>query len=136
KRKEYPLAADEAARWLQRYSSSEDKRSREGLGVQLELAKNIIAQLPGIKGPDRDAATRKIIDTLTEVVRVPSPFKSEAIGLLQKYKPRVALNAASITNMTYEEAAAQADQAMAAREWERAVALWKQAIRRADPAKD
>jgi tetratricopeptide (TPR) repeat protein len=137
KRKEYALAADESARWLQRYSSLDERHSREGLGVQLELAKNIIALMPEItRAQERDANVRKITDALTEVVRYPSPFKSEAIALLQKYKPRVATTAASIANLSYEDASGQADQAIAAREWDRAILLLKQAVRRADPVKD
>jgi tetratricopeptide (TPR) repeat protein len=137
KRKEYPLAADESVRWLQRFSSNEEKRSREGLGVQLELAKNILAQLTDSTKPsDRDAAIKRVVDVLSEVVRYSSPFKSEAIALLQKFKPRVAQNAASIANLSYEDATSQSDQAIAAHEWDRAVALLRQAVRRADPAKD
>jgi tetratricopeptide (TPR) repeat protein len=137
KRKEYALAADESVRWLQRYSTSDEKHSPEGLGVQLELAKNIIAQLPEItKASDHDLAVRKITDALTEAVRYPSKYKSEAIGLLQKYKPRVATTAAGIANLSYEDASGQADQAIAAREWDRAILLLKQAVRRADPVKD
>jgi tetratricopeptide (TPR) repeat protein len=137
KRKEYALAADEAARWLQRYSTPDERHSQEGLGVQLELAKNIIAQLPGItKASDRDLAVRKIIDALTEVIRYPSRFKSEAIALLQQYKPRVVTSAASIAHLSYEDASGQADQAIAERDWDHAVLLLKQAVRRADPTKD
>jgi hypothetical protein len=137
KRKEYALAADESARWLQRYSSPDEKHSPEGLGVQLELARNIIAQLPEItRQSDHDLATRKIIDALTEVIRYPSKYKSEAIALLQKYKPRVATNPASLANLSYEDASGQADQAIAERDWDNAVLLLKQAVRRADPVKD
>jgi tetratricopeptide (TPR) repeat protein len=137
KRKEYALAADESVRWLQRFSTPDEKHSREGLGVQFELAKNIVAQLPEItRATDRDAAVRRIGDVLTEVVRFSSPFKSEAITLLQKYKPRVAASAASIANLSYEDAVAQSDQAIAARDWDRAILLLKQAVRRADPARD
>jgi TolA-binding protein len=137
KRKEYALAADESVRWLQKYSTTDEKHSPEGLGVQLELAKNIIAQLPEItKASDHDLAVRKIIDALTEVIRYPSKFKSEAIALLQKYKPRVVTSAASIANLSYEDASGQADQAIAERDWDHAVLLLKQAVRRADPVKD
>ena len=44
KRKEYALAADECVRWLDMFPK--DRRSYEALGVQFELAKNILAQLP------------------------------------------------------------------------------------------
>jgi tetratricopeptide (TPR) repeat protein len=137
KRKEYALAADECVRWLQKYSTPDEKHSPEGLGVQLELARNIIAQLPEItRASDHDLATRKIIDALTEVIRYPSKYKSEAIALLQKYKPRVATSGASIANLSYEDASGQADQAIAERDWDHAILLLKQAVRRADPAKD
>jgi len=77
KRKEHPLAADEAARWLQANPAVNIRRSREGLGVQLELAKNILAQLPTIERPsDREAAIRRATDALGEVVRYPSPSRS------------------------------------------------------------
>ena len=81
KRKEHALAADEAARWLQANPAANIRRSREGLGVQLELAKNILAQLPEITRPsDREAAIRRATDVLGEVVRYPSPYKAEALG--------------------------------------------------------
>ena len=38
--------------------------------------------------------------------------------------------------LSYEEAITQADQAMAAHEWDRAIALLRVAVRRADPARD
>src|SRR4051794_41153374 len=137
KRKEYALAADEAMRWLQKYSSNEERHSREGLGVQFERAKNIVAQLPGItKASEKEAGIKVVTDVLGEVVRFSSPFKSEAIALLQQYKPKMAMNAGSIASLNLEDAVSQSDQAIAAHEWDRAIALLKQAIRRADPAKD
>src|SRR3954452_6318893 len=67
KRKEYALAADEAGRWLQKFSTPDERHSREGLGVQFEMAKDIIAQLPTIaKASDKESATRRIIEVLTE----------------------------------------------------------------------
>ena len=50
KRKQYALAADEASRWLATYNRREERRSPEGLGVLIELAKNIDAQMPEIAG--------------------------------------------------------------------------------------
>jgi tetratricopeptide (TPR) repeat protein len=137
KRKEYALAADESVRWLQKFSSPDERHSREGLGVQFELAKNIVAQLPDVsKASERDAAIKRVTDVLSEIVRFSSPFKSEAIAMLQQYKPKVALNALNIANLNYEDAISQSDQAIASHEWDRAIALLKQAVRRADPAKD
>ena len=95
RRQEYALAADEAVRWLQANNSPDLQRSKEGLGVQLELARNILAQLPKLDDDgDKAAAIKKATDTLGLVVRVPSPSKAEALELLKKYKPRAAVNAA------------------------------------------
>ncbi|MGE3819521.1 MAG: hypothetical protein AB7I30_08800, partial [Isosphaeraceae bacterium] len=137
KRKEYALAADEALRWLQANNRPELLRDREGLGVQFELAKNIIAQLPGVRDESaREAATKRIVDVLGQVVRYSSPFKAEAIALLKTYKPSAAANATEISRLNYEDAVAQAEQSLAAQEWDQARALLKQAVRRAELLRD
>ena len=134
KRKEYALAADECVNWLRLFPK--DRRTYESLGVQFELAKNILAQLPGLSGADKDKAIRAATDHLTDVVRVVSPFKPEAIALLQKYRPNAALNAADISKLNYDEAVAQAGQAISTLAYENAIVLLKLAIRKADPARD
>ena len=134
KRKEYALAADECANWLNLFPK--DRRTYEALGVQFELGKNIIAQLPGLGGADRDKAIRIATDNLANVVRVVSPFKPEAIALLQKYRPNAALNAADISKLSYEDALAQANQAISTLAYENGIALLKVAIRKADPLRD
>ena len=137
KRKEYALAADDSVRWLDAHNSVEAKRSKEGLGVQFELAKNIIAQLPGVKSEgEKSAAVKRIGDVLGNVVRYSSPFKAEAITLLKKYKPGAAVRAEDVARMNYDDALAQAEQALAAQEWERAEALLRQAVRRAETARN
>ena len=137
KRKEYALAADEAVRWLQENRGTEAQRSPDALGVQLELAKDVLAQLPGIQGEgDRNAAVKKAVDTLANVVRYSSPFKAEAVELLKKYKPSAALNATDVAKMGYEEAMSQGESAIASREWDRAAALLRQAVRKAETARD
>ena len=134
KRKEYALAADECVRWLNMFPK--DRRSYNALGVQFELAKNILAQLPGASGAEREKAIRTATDSLADVVRVVSPFKPEAITLLQKYRPNAVLSANDAAKLTYEEALGQADQAIAVLEYDKAIALLKVAIRKADPARD
>ena len=137
KRKEYALAADEAVRWLQANNSVALRRSREGLGVQLELARNILAQLDEATRPsDREAAIRRATDVLGEVVRYPSPYKADALALLKVHKPRAALNASAVEKLSYEEAITQSDQAMSAHDWGRAIALLRVAVRLADPSRD
>ncbi len=134
KRKEFALAADECVNWLNMFPK--DRRSYEALGVQFELAKDIIAQLPGLEGADRDKAIRIATDNLTSVVRVVSPFRPEAIALLQKYRPSAAINAADISKLTFDDALAQANQAISTMAYENGIALLKVAIRKADPRRD
>lgn len=136
KRKEYALAADESVRWLEAHNSVEAKRSKEGLGVQLELAKNIIAQLPDAKSSERTVAIKRVGDVLGNIVRYSSPFKAEAIALLKKYKPSAAVRAEDVARMNYEDALSQGEQALASQEWERAEALLRQAVRRAEAARN
>ena len=137
KRKEYALAADESVRWLQANNTPDAIRSKEGLGVQLELAKNIIAQLPSASSEaEKTGAIKKVTDTLGNIVRYSSPYKAEAIDLLRKYKPSAAANATDVARLNYEDAVSQGEQALASHEWDRAEPLLKQAIRRAQTAKD
>ena len=137
KRGEFALAADEAVRWLQANNGTDAQRSKEGLGVQLELAKNIIAQLPkAANESEKSAAIKRATDVLGNVVRFSSPYKAEAVGLLKKYKPSAALKATDVARLNYEDAVAQAEQAIASHEWDRAAALLKQAVRRAEVLRD
>ena len=116
------MAADDAVRWLQVNNSSDALRSKEGLGVQLELAKNILAQLPSVEDPAaKSAGIKKATDTLTQVVRYSSPYKPEAIELLKKYKPRAASNATDIVKLNYEEAVSTGESAISSQEWDRAI---------------
>ncbi len=135
KREEYALAADRAAEWITAYP--EAARTDEGVGVRFLLAKNILAQLPKLSSDnDRQAATRRATDLLVEVVRYYSPFKAEAVELLKKYRPNAASNATAIANLSYEDALGQAEAALSTEEFDRAVTLLQQAIRRVDPRVD
>jgi tetratricopeptide (TPR) repeat protein len=140
KRKEFALATDEAVRWIQANPDARRTDTEEWLGVHLELAKNIIAQLeaPGApsKGSEREAALRRVVEALSEAVRYSSPHKAEALALLQKYKPKAAEKAMIPASLTYDDAMGQADTAISSEEWDRAIALLKAAVHRADPAKE
>jgi tetratricopeptide (TPR) repeat protein len=136
KRKEHALAADEAARWLQRYSRQE-QRSQEGLGVLLELARNLDAQMA--EAGDRaghQQAVRRITDAVSQVVRYTSPYKNEALALLKKYRPTTAAKREDLSRLSYDDAVGQADEAIGSRDWERAIALLQAAVRKADPRRD
>jgi tetratricopeptide (TPR) repeat protein len=136
KRKEYPLAADQATAWLRTYNRREERRTKEGLGVLLEMAKAIDAQMPGISEAGRPQAARQIIDAVNQVVRYASPFKNEALALLKKYKPNAAIKAEEIARLSYQDAMEKADDAIASHEWDRAILLLKAAARKADVAHD
>ena len=136
KRKQYALAADEASRWLTTYNRRDERRSPEGLGVLIELAKDIDAQMAEVSSAERPRAVSQIVDAVSQVVRFASPFKKEAMALLKKYKPSAAVRAEEIARLTYEDLVGQADDAIASHEWERAITLLTAAIRKADPAKN
>jgi|GEM_PF-1210019 len=133
KRGEYALAADEANRWL--LSHPAYAMTVEGLGVQLQKAKNMIAQMEAQKDTlartERDAATRVVRDTLRNVVRVYSPHKAEALELLQKYDPKSALRAEEVAKMKYDEASSAAEAAIQAGNFPEAINLLKHAINQA-----
>jgi tetratricopeptide (TPR) repeat protein len=136
KRKEYALAADQALRWLETYNRRDERRSREGLGVLYERAKAIDARWSEIPSGERPAWSRQIIDALTQVSRYASAFKNDALELLKKYKPSAALRAEEISRLSYQDAIDRGQEAIAAHEWERAIALLKAAVRKVDPARD
>lgn len=134
KRQQFPLAADEAVRWLQLYDRPDERRSIEGLGVHFELARALDAQLtPQTPKADREQATRRIVEALSPVVRTPTRFKNDALALLKKYKPNTAVQASEIARLNFDEASAQGEEAIAAREWGRAVALLRAALSKAGP---
>jgi tetratricopeptide (TPR) repeat protein len=134
RRDEHALAVDRAAEWLAMFPAS--SRTQEGMGVRFELAKNILAQLPTLADSEKELAARRATDLLSDVVRYPLPFRSEAIELLKKHRPGGAGSRGSVANLSYEDAVQQAEAAISTREWSRAIALLRQAIDRADPARD
>jgi tetratricopeptide (TPR) repeat protein len=134
KRGEHPLAVDDCVRWMQAFGRY--RVTPEGLGVQLLLAKNILAQLDKLPENQRDDAKARAVERLVEVVRYYSPYKPEALALLEQYRPKAALNANAVANLNYDDAMAQAQQAIDSQDWDRAMQLLNQAVRRADPRRD
>ncbi len=134
KRKQYALAADEAVKWLQTYDRHDERRSVEGLGLYYELAKALDAQItPQTPRADKDQAAGKIVEALSPVVRAPTRFKNDALALLRKYKPDTAIQPAEIARLNFDEASGQGEEAIAAREWDRAAALLRAALAKAGP---
>ena len=136
KRKQYALAADEATRWLTTYNRRDERRSPEGLGVMMELAKNIDAQIDQVSTAERPKAVSRIVESVSQVVRFASPFKKEALALLKKYKPSAAVRAEEIARLTFEDLTGKAEDAIGSQEWPRAITLLTAAVRKAEPAKN
>jgi hypothetical protein len=136
KRKQYALAADEAARWLSFYNRRGEHNTSAGIGVLTEYAKNLDAQMPEIAPNEQPRAKKLIIDSASQVVRFASPYKKDALDLLKKYKPSAALKAEDILRITYEDAVEKANEAIGAQDWPKAITLLKAAIRKADPARN
>ncbi len=134
KRNEFALAADECNRWLTMFPK--DRRSYEALGVQLELGKNIIAQLPSLTDADKPKAIRAATDVLADVVKISSPFKPEGMAILQKYRPTAAMSAADAAKMTFDDAVNEANQAISGDDFKRAIMLLRLAGRKVDPTRD
>jgi cellulose synthase operon protein C len=129
KRKDYALAADEAVNWLRLFPN--DRRSYEALGIQLELAKDILAQLQNIEAPaDKERAIKRAADSLSEVVRIYSPFKAEALALLQKIAPKQALKLDQIANLKFDDAEAQGTAAVTSGEYDKAIAIFRVALKK------
>src|SRR5262249_48174063 len=111
KRKQYVLAADEAERWLKTYSRRDELRSQEGLGVLLELAKSLDAQMAEVTdASERRQKTKRITEAASQVVRYTSQYRNEALALLKKYKPSAAARADEIARLSYDEAMNQTDE--------------------------
>ncbi len=136
KRKEYALAADQCTRWLETYNRRDERRSRDGLGVLLEFAKDVDLQMPGLSSAEQRRAARTIVDAVTQVVRYASPFKNDSLVLLKKYKPSSAMRAEEVAKLTYQDTISRAEEALAAHEWDRAIGLFKAAIAKADPRRE
>ncbi len=136
KRKQYALAADEAARWLAFYNRRGELATPAGLGVLTEYAKNLDAQMNEISDNERPRAKKLIVDSASQVVRYASPYKKDALDMLKKYKPSAALKAEDILRITYEDAVNQANEAIGSQDWVKAITLLKAAIRKADPVRN
>ena len=128
------LAVDDAVRWLDAYPKA--RVTEKGLGVQLELAKNLIALLPQMNKTEAANARRKAADRLSEVVRYYSPHKPEALKLLAgRSSPKDSRRAGDqIATLNYADAMSQADTAISTQDWGLARDLLNQAVRQAEAA--
>ncbi|MFM7129472.1 MAG: hypothetical protein ACKO0V_08965, partial [bacterium] len=83
-RSDFALAADECRRWLEAFP--DQARTEDGIGVQLELARNILLQLPKAAPNERAAGERVARERLGAVLRVYSRHQAEARKLLAQLR--------------------------------------------------
>ncbi len=133
-RGETTQAVDRAEEWLKNHPG--DTRTEEGLGVRYQLAKNLLAQVPTAKAAEKAALQHRAADLLGEVVVYPSAVKAGAVALLKKNRPATTDRPGAIAGLSFEDAFGQAKTAAETHDWERALALLRQAARRADQAHD
>lgn len=141
RRKDFAAAADDAANWLK--VNAKERHTDEGLGVMVELARDLLAQAQAPEAqndPAREAAVRKASEVLKEVVKVgASRHKPSAVRLLRqvKAKPKgTGAGAAISPNIKPDDALSQADEAAEAQEFDQALALYRAALRKIDLGKD
>lgn len=115
-RGDFALAADEARRWLDSYP--DQVRTDDGLGVQLELARNIILQLPKAAPNEKNAGERMARDRLGSVVRVYSRHQAEARKLLNQLRKSAPTVEPRKLDLTAAMAAGQ--EAMELKDWAQA----------------
>lgn len=126
------LAADEARRWLDTYP--DQTRTDDGLGVQLELARNILAQLPKAKANEKAAGERIARERLSQVVRVYSRHQAEARTLLESIRKSAAETPPDRLDINAALAAGQ--EALELKDYARAEACFAAAARKARTGKE
>jgi tetratricopeptide (TPR) repeat protein len=134
KRGDHALAVERAGAWLQQNPGAVN--TLEGFGVRLEMAKGLVAQLPQMAESEKPAATKRAAELLSAVVRVSTPYKPEAVALLKTVRPDASLDPNALASLTYDAALGQAQSAVSTGDFAQAASLFRQAIRRADPARD
>ncbi|MEW4567733.1 tetratricopeptide repeat protein [Tautonia sp. JC769] len=137
KRGEAPLAERLAREWLN--ASRGDAGSYERLGVQLELARNIDAQLESGYAPAvarKDDLVRDLTGQLRQVVAYASPYKADAVELLKKYRPSGPIDARTLAGLGFDQAMTRAREEMGLRSWDNAIALLRAALTKVNPARD
>ncbi|WP_152049923.1 tetratricopeptide repeat protein [Tautonia marina] len=137
KRGEFPLAERLAREWLT--ASRGDTGSYERLGVQLELARNIDAQLEDnytAAVARKDELVRDLIGQLSQVVAYASPYKADAVELLTKYRPSGPIDARTLAGLSFDQAMTRAREEMGLRSWENAIALLRAALTKVNPSRD
>lgn len=131
-RGDFALAADEARRWLDAYP--DQTRTEDGLGVQLELARNILSQLPKAAPNEKNAGERIARERLSQVVRVYSRHQAEARSLLNTIRKNTTETPPTRLDLTAALAAGQ--EALELKDWVRAEACFAEASKKARTAKD
>lgn len=131
-RGDFALAADECRRWLDAFP--DQARTEDGIGVQLELARNILLQLPKAAPNEKAAGERVARERLGAVLRVYSRHQAEArklLAQLRKTTPDV-----NPEKLEYAAALAAGQEAMELKDFTRAQKCFDAAANKAAKAKE
>ncbi len=108
-----------------------------GLGVLTEYAKNLDAQMKEIAENERPRAIKLIVDSASQVVRFASPYKKDALDMLQESTSRTRRSGPRTSSESPTKTPInQANEAIGSQDWPKAIALLKAAIRKADPTRN
>ncbi|MEI6421409.1 MAG: hypothetical protein WCP55_04270, partial [Lentisphaerota bacterium] len=131
-RGDFALAADEAIRWLSAFP--DQSRTDDGLGVQLELARNILLNLPKSTASEKVARERTAGERLGNVVRVYSRHQAEARKLLNQIRksgPEINPQRLDLTT-----AFAAGQESLELKDWSRADKCFEVAAQKSQAVKD
>lgn len=131
-RGDFALAADEAIRWLSAFP--DQSRTDDGLGVQLELARNILLNLPKSTASEKVARERTAGERLGNVVRVYSRHQAEARKLLNQIRksgPEINPQRLDLTT-----AFAAGQESLELKDWSRAEKCFEVAAQKSQAVKD
>lgn len=126
--------ATQAEEWLKKHQKMKNMPGYQG--IALEFTKHQISLTKDLTAKPREDAFRKILKTLSEIAKVPSEYKNEAILLRRQYQGEVKGGESAVEIASFDEGMAVAQEAVAGAQWGDAIAAYTKSIELADKAKD
>lgn len=126
--------AAQAEDWLKKNQKMKNMPGYQG--IALEFAKHQISLTKDLPAKPREDAFRKILKTLSEIAKVPSDHKNEAILLRRQYQGEVKGGETAVEIASFDEGMAVAQEAVASGQWSDAIGAYTKSISLADKTKD
>ncbi len=126
--------ATQAEEWLRKNQKMKNLPGYQG--IALEYTKHQISLTKDLMGKPREDAFRKIVKTLSEIAKVPSESKNEAILLRRQYQGEVKGSESTVEIASFDEGMALAQEAVASAQWPDAIVAYSKSIELADKTKD